>query len=255
MQVVVLSGGLSPERDVSLRSGRRVAEALRAAEPSIEVTECDVDATLIGRLRQQRPACVIPLLHGAAGEDGSLRDVLEALAIRLRFNPEGGSRDHTVNTLATHSELHGYLTPERRRHFQEGWFLRAESFYNVASDIQLGEREWGSGTFDRDGGRSLHERSHGEAFLALMQHRLRGGGCYLFDEPEAALSPQRQLSVLALLHRLVLRGSQFVIATHSPILLAYPHAAIHELGGWGIRQVPYEETETVRVTRDFLERR
>ena len=197
-----------------------------------------------------------PAVTFLVGENGSGKStLLEALAIRLRFNPEGGSRDHTVNTLATHSELHGYLTLERRRHFQEGWFLRAESFYNVASDIQLGEREWGSGTFDRDGGRSLHDRSHGEAFLALMEHRLRGGGCYLFDEPEAALSPQRQLSVLALLHRLVLRGSQFVIATHSPILLAYPHAVIHELGGWGIRQVPYEETETVRVTRDFLERR
>jgi predicted ATPase len=197
-----------------------------------------------------------PAVTFLVGENGSGKStLLEALAIRLRFNPEGGSRDHTVNTLTTHSDLHRHLTLERRRHFREGWFLRAESFYNVASEIELGEREWGSGTFDHDGGRSLHERSHGEAFLALMEHRLRGGGCYLFDEPEAALSPQRQLTVLALLHRLVLQGSQFIIATHSPILLAYPHAVIHELGGWGIRQIQYEETEPVRVTRDFLDRR
>jgi predicted ATPase len=197
-----------------------------------------------------------PAVNLLIGENGSGKStLLEALAIRLRFNPEGGSRDHRVNTLTTHSDLHQYLTLERRRHFREGWFLRAESFYNVASEIELGEREWGTGTFDHDGGRSLHERSHGEAFLALMEYRIRGGGCYLFDEPEAALSPQRQLTVLAHLHRLVLRGSQFIIATHSPILLAYPHAVIHELGGWGIRQIRYEEAEPVRVTRDFLDRR
>ena len=197
-----------------------------------------------------------PAVSFLVGENGAGKStLLEALAIRLRFNPEGGSRDHRVNTHATHSELHRFLTPERRRHFREGWFLRAESFYNVASEIHLGERTWGDGTFDRDGGRSLHERSHGEAFLALLEHRIRGGGCYLFDEPESALSPQRQLTVLALLHRLVLRGSQFIIATHSPILLAYPHAVIHELGEWGIRQVGYEDAGPVRVTRDFLDRR
>jgi len=197
-----------------------------------------------------------PALTFLVGENGSGKStLLEALAIRLRFNPEGGSRDHRVNTQATHSELHRFLTLERRRHFREGWFLRAESFYNVASEIQLGEREWGDGAFDRDGGRSLHERSHGEAFLALLEHRIRGGGCYLFDEPEAALSPQRQLTILAHLHRLVLRGSQFLIATHSPILLAYPHAVIYELGDWGIRKVRYEDAPPVRVTRDFLDRR
>lgn len=197
-----------------------------------------------------------PSVNFLVGENGSGKStLLEALAIRLRFNPEGGSRDHTVSTHATHSELHRFLTVERRRHFREGWFLRAESFYNVASEIELGERAWGSGTFDRDGGRSLHERSHGESFIALIRHRLRGGGCYLFDEPEAALSPQRQMMVLSLLHRLVLRGSQFIIATHSPILLAYPNALIHELGKEGIRHVRYEEAEPVRVTRDFLDRR
>lgn len=197
-----------------------------------------------------------PAVTFLVGENGSGKStLLEALAIRLRFNPEGGSRDHTVSTHATHSELHQFLTVERRRHFREGWFLRAESFYNVASEIELGEREWGDGTFDRDGGRSLHERSHGEAFIALMRHRLRGGGCYLFDEPEAALSPQRQMMVLSLLHRLVRRGSQFIIATHSPILLAYPHAVIYEMGEGGFRQVRYEESEPFRVTRDFLDRR
>jgi predicted ATPase len=102
------------------------------------------------------------------------------------------------------------------------------------------------------GGKSLHAQSHGEAFLALLTHRLQGGGLYLFDEPEAALSPQRQLAVLTLLHRLVYHRSQLIIATHSPILLSYPHARIFEFSEQGIKETTYTETEHFRVTRDFL---
>ena len=102
------------------------------------------------------------------------------------------------------------------------------------------------------GGKSLHAQSHGEAFLALLTNRLQGDGLYLFDEPEAALSPQRQLAVLTLLHRLVYHRSQLIIATHSPILLAYPHARIYEFGERGIREITYSETEQYQVTRDFL---
>lgn len=104
------------------------------------------------------------------------------------------------------------------------------------------------------GGQSLHAQSHGESFLALLTNRLQGGGIYLFDEPEAALSPQRQLSVLPLLHRLVYHRSQLVIATHSPILLAYPHARILEFGEQGIREIAYADTEHFRITKDFLNR-
>ncbi|MCW5557971.1 MAG: AAA family ATPase [Verrucomicrobiae bacterium] len=190
------------------------------------------------------------------GENGSGKStLLEALAVKLRFNAEGGSRDHTVSTQATHSALHDYLTLERQGHFTDGWFLRAESFYNVASEIQILEEEFGPGPpYRAYGGKSLHAQSHGESFLALLCNRLQGGGVYLFDEPEAALSPQRQLSVLTLLHRLVYHRSQLIIATHSPILLSYPHARLYEFGEHGIRETRYEETEHFQVTRDFLNR-
>jgi predicted ATPase len=125
--------------------------------------------------------------------------------------------------------------------------LRAESFYQVANELE----ELGS-SFSAYGGKSFHSQSHGEAFLALLMHRLSGDGLYLFDEPEAALSPQRQLAVLTLIHRLVRHHSQLVIATHSPILLAYPHARIYEFSERGLREIAYRDTEHFRVTRDFL---
>lgn len=183
------------------------------------------------------------------GENGSGKStLLEALAVKLRFNAEGGSRNFSFATRETHSPLHEFLTLERRGHFTDGWFLRAESFYNVASQIDA------LGVTGGYGGQSLHAQSHGESFLALLTNRLQGDGVYLFDEPEAALSPQRQLSVLTLLHRLVYHRSQLVIATHSPILLAYPHARIYEFGPHGIRETRYEETEHFLITRDFLNR-
>lgn len=190
------------------------------------------------------------------GENGSGKStLLEAIAVKLKFNPEGGSRDHTVSTRVTHSPLHEFLSLDRRGHFTDGWFLRAESFYNVASEIEETEEDYGNGPpFRAYGGKSLHAQSHGEAFLSLLTNRLQGDGVYLFDEPEAALSPQRQLSVLTLLHRLVYHRSQLVIATHSPILLAYPHARIYEFGEHGLREMRYEETEHFRITRDFLNR-
>jgi predicted ATPase len=184
------------------------------------------------------------------GENGSGKStLLEAMAVKLRFNPEGGSRDLLFETSATHSELCDFLTLERQGHFKDGFFLRAESFYNVASAL-----EGVGSSFSAYGGKPLHHQSHGESFLSLLNNRLRGQGVYLFDEPEAALSPQRQLSVLTLLHRLVRHQSQLIIATHSPILLAYPEATIYEFSGEGIRQIAYEDTEHFRITRDFLNR-
>ncbi len=193
------------------------------------------------------------------GENGSGKStLLEALAVKLKFNPEGGSRDHQISVRATHSNLHEYLVAERSlRHPTDGWFLRAESFYNVATESELVEEEFPAPAhlkFMAYGGKSLHAQSHGESFLALLANRLQGDGVYLFDEPEAALSPQRQLSVLTLLHRLVYHRSQLVIATHSPILLSYPHARIYEFGEHGLRETRYEDTEHFRITRDFLNR-
>jgi predicted ATPase len=129
---------------------------------------------------------------------------------------------------------------------RDGFFLRAESFFNVATSIEQ------IGVIDSYGGRSLHEQSHGESLLALMLHRFGGNGLYLLDEPEAALSPSRQLAVLRRIHDLVLANSQFIIATHSPILMAYPGAKILQLSGAGFAEVHYEETEHYAVTKEFL---
>lgn len=183
------------------------------------------------------------------GENGSGKStLLEALAVKAGFNAEGGSRNFRFSTRESHSPLADYLRLVREPgRFTDGFFLRAESFYNVASMVDdLGvERAYG--------GRSLHEQSHGEAFLSLMNERLQGGGFYLFDEPEAALSPQRQLSALVLMHRLVRHRSQLVVATHSPILMAYPGATIYQLDADGVRPVAYEETDHYQLTRRFLD--
>ena len=183
------------------------------------------------------------------GDNGSGKSTLiEAIAVAAGFNPEGGSRNMKFSTRSSESELHRRVRVVRgAKRPRDGFFLRAESFFNVATEIER------VGVVDGYGGVSLHEQSHGESFLALLQHRISGHGLYIFDEPEAALSPQRQLTMLARMRQLVEDdGSQFVIATHSPILMAYPDAWIYELSARGIQRVRYEETEHYRITRDFL---
>lgn len=190
------------------------------------------------------------------GENGSGKStLLEAIAVSLGFNAEGGSKNFNFGTRRSHSELHGYLRIAKGfKRPRTGFFLRAESFFNVATEIENLDAEPGLGApvIAAYGGRSLHEQSHGESFLTLLTERFGGQGLYVLDEPEAALSPQRQLAVLARLHELVRDGSQFVIATHSPLLMAYPDAVIYQCGADGVSQVAYEDTEHVRVTRDFL---
>lgn len=185
------------------------------------------------------------------GENGSGKStLLEAIAQALHYNPEGGNKNIRFATRETHSSLAAFLKVVRGpRMPKDGFFLRAESFYNVASYIDdLGYE----GAY---GGKSLHAQSHGESFLSLLTHKMKGSGLYLMDEPEAALSPTRQLAVLARIHELVQADSQFIIATHSPILLAYPHAKIYQLAGAAIDEVSYEETDAYRVTKDFLTQR
>jgi len=184
------------------------------------------------------------------GENGSGKStLLEAIAVKYGYNAEGGGRNFRFATRDTHSGLHEYLRLERGfAHATDGFFLRAESFYNLASQIDELGVAYGYGK------KSLHAQSHGEAFLSLLLNRLQGDGVYLFDEPEAALSPQRQLSVLTLLHRLVFHRSQLVIATPSPILLAYPNARIYQFSEDGIQELNYNETEHYLITRDFLNR-
>ena len=192
------------------------------------------------------------------GENGSGKStLLEAIAVACGLNPEGGSRNFTFSTRASHSGLKDYLRLARSvRRIRDRYFLRAESYFNVATEIEkLDEDPFGGppiiGAY---GGRSLHEQSHGESFFALFMNRLGGEGLYILDEPEAALSPTRQLTFLSRLHQLVQDGSQFLIATHSPILMAYPRAAIYLLADNAPRLIPYRETEHYTVTRNFLTR-
>ncbi len=162
------------------------------------------------------------------GENGSGKStLLEALAIHCGFNPEGGTKNFNFSTNETHSSLYKNLKVSRSIPFpSDGFFLRAESFYNVATEIdRLAE---GDPIFlNRNyGGKSLHEQSHGESFLALALNRFRGNSIFFLDEPEAALSPSRQMTLLARINDLVKDDSQFIIVTHSPIIMAYPHAEI-----------------------------
>ena len=190
------------------------------------------------------------------GENGTGKStLLEAIAVAYGFNPEGGTKNFNFSTEDSHSELWQSLTLVKRGYASDGFFLRAESFYNVASNIDQMDRgpSLGGRLVNSYGGVSLHHRSHGESFLALVQNRFGGHGVYLLDEPEAALSPTRQLTLLAQIHELVKQDSQFIIATHSPILMAYPGAEILEFSGDGIRSAAYRETEHYQVTRRFLE--
>ncbi|NMV40901.1 AAA family ATPase [Ralstonia insidiosa] len=197
-----------------------------------------------------------PKMTFLVGENGSGKSTLmEAMAVAMGFNAEGGSRNFNFSTHASHSELYNHLRIAKGfRKPRTEFFLRAESFFNVATNIQRMDEEPGPGgsVIASYGGKSLHAQSHGESFMALLMHRFGGNGLYLLDEPEAALSPQRQLAVLARMHALVRQESQFIIATHSPILMAYPDAYIYQCDGDGIRRIAYEETEHFQVTRDFL---
>jgi len=190
------------------------------------------------------------------GENGSGKSsLLEAIAVAYGFNPEGGSKNFTFFTENSHSGLYQFLrlgkgvkTPKT------AYFLRAESFYNVATNIDALDREQGFGPplINSYGGRSLHTMSHGESFLALMLNRFGPNGFYLLDEPEVALSPANQLTMLARIHQLVLEGCQFIISTHSPMLMAYPGAEIFQIVDDSIQRIDYKETDHYRITRQFL---
>lgn len=195
------------------------------------------------------------------GENGSGKSTLvEAMAVAMGFNAEGGTRNFNFDTRASHSSLHQHLrTVKSYLRPRDGFFLRAESYFNLATNIEeMDHNPPGSlyppppPVIDSYGGVSLHEQSHGESFLSLMLHRFGGKGLYLLDEPEAALSPTRQLAVLSRMRQLVQDESQFIIATHSPILLAYPGAWIYQIDNTGISRVGYEDTEHYAVMKAFL---
>lgn len=182
------------------------------------------------------------------GENGSGKSsLLEALAWATGFGLHGGNRDHQYVDGEEGHALGRALALSWRQRSTDGFFLRAETFHQFSSYLE----ESGS-TFARYGGRSLHEQSHGEAFLSLFEHRFEDG-LYLLDEPEAALSPQRQLAFMQIMHGLAQqRVAQFIVATHSPLLLCLPGARVLEFENGVISEVAYRDTEHFRLTRDFL---
>lgn len=174
------------------------------------------------------------------GENGSGKSTLiEAIAQGLGFSPEGGSKDFNVKTAEEdYTVLHNHFKYIRSyKRPQDYYFLRAESFYNIASYMDEVR------SYDEYGGKSLHWRSHGEAFMAVLTGRLRGKGLYIFDEPEAALSPQRQLTAIAQIHKVVQDDSQVIMATHSPIFMAYPGAQILFIQDGKLVEQKFEETD------------
>jgi predicted ATPase len=192
-----------------------------------------------------------PAVTLLTGENGSGKSTLvEAIAVAAGFSAEGGSRNMRHATRESHSELHRRLhLVHDGRGMRDGWFLRAESFFTLATHV---ERDHDATLLDSYGGVSLHEQSHGESFLALLLHRFGGRGLYILDEPEAALSVRGQLALMRRMHELAGAGSQFVVSTHSPILLAYPGARVYALDERGIAETPWQETDVVELTRSFL---
>ena len=192
------------------------------------------------------------------GENGSGKSTLiEALAISQGFNPEGGTKNFCFHTENSHSELHSYLRVARGViRPRDGFFLRAESFYNVATNIDEMDRDpdgIGMPIIMNYGGVSLHKQSHGESFLALVENRFGGNGLYILDEPEAALSPRGIIRLMQNMDRLVQEDSQFIISTHSPMLLCFPDAEVYQVTDRGINSVRYQDTDHYRTTVRFLQ--
>jgi predicted ATPase len=192
------------------------------------------------------------------GENGSGKStMLEGIAEQCGFNLRGGNRNHNRNTgyrfegyesaLAAHLQLS--WTPKR---ITEGFFMRAESFFNFASYIDELAVEDGR-IYQAYGGRSLHQQSHGESFLSLFNNQFESG-IYILDEPEAALSPARILAFMSVMNQLDRGGrAQFLIATHSPMLICYPGATVYQFDETGVRETNYQDTEHFYLTKSFLD--
>ncbi|MFS0644709.1 AAA family ATPase [Siminovitchia sp. 179-K 8D1 HS] len=190
------------------------------------------------------------------GENGMGKStLLEAVAIAAGFNPEGGTFHFNFSTHNSHSELEQHLRLIKGvQKPKDGFFLRAETFYNLATYIEeLDQERGGPRIIDQFGGISLHEQSHGESFFAAFMNRFRGNGLYILDEPEAALSPLRQLSMLSRMHELAGQSSQFIVATHSPIIMAYPDSLIYEFTNDGLRKTELESTGHYSIMKQFFE--
>lgn len=196
------------------------------------------------------------------GENGTGKStILETIATKAGFGKEGGSKNINFNNA---DEIYGnqidkfssILTLSWRKKPRDGYFFRAESFFNIGNYLDdLSKHPLiGRSAYNSYGGKSLHEQSHGESFLTFFKNRLGEGGFYIFDEPEAALSPQRQLALLRIIHDLCKnQETQFIIATHSPILLAYPGATIYSCDGEALKEINYKDTKHFEITKGFLD--
>lgn len=200
---------------------------------------------------ERAPLALDPAVTFLVGENGSGKSTLiEALAVAVGMNPEGGSSNFGFSTREEAHPLGDALRVVRGiRRPRTDFFLRAESLFNAATYLD----GLGPTALDAYGGASLHAQSHGESFLAVTLSRFGPDGLYLLDEPEAALSAQNCLTLMRRMHELVAAGAQFVVATHSPLLLAYPGATIYELSPGGIESIAYDDAAPVRLTRGFLQ--
>jgi predicted ATPase len=190
-----------------------------------------------------------PKVTYLVGENGTGKStILEAIAVAFGLNAEGGTANFNFSTHKTHSDLHEKLTLVKgSKRPEHSFFLRAESFYNLATNIDE------IGATQSYGGKSLHEQSHGESFFSVIMNRFRGNGFYILDEPEAALSPAKQLALLVRMDELIQKNAQFIIATHAPIVMAYPDSLLYQLNNGVFEAIKYEETEHFKVMKSFLD--
>ncbi|MED4692387.1 AAA family ATPase [Peribacillus frigoritolerans] len=208
-------------------------------------------------IRHLQEVAFHPSVTYVIGENGMGKStLLEGIAIAYGFNPEGGTLNFNFSNYDSHSNLDEYLRLKKGVYKpKDHFFFRAETFYNLATNIEELDREssFGSKIIDSFGGKSLHQQSHGESFFSAFVERFQGDGLYILDEPEAALSPLRQISMLARINELVQQGSQFIISTHSPIIMAYPDAKILQISDVGMSEVALEESNHYLLMKQFFE--
>ena len=239
---------------MKFNKNRYVSELILRREPTRDMYLKDLP--VVQYLQKNKSLSFNSSVTMFVGENGTGKSTLiEAIAVCAGFNAEGGSKNFTFSTRRTHSELCVCIALSRYDRPRDGFFLRAESFYNVATDID--ERDEAPSLdppiIDGYGGVSLHRQSHGESFMAVVENRFFGNGLYILDEPEAALSPMRLMSLIAAINELVKKNSQFIISTHSPMLMSIPGADIYQLSEEGIELVNYKDTDHYQITRRFLE--
>lgn len=224
---------------------RLFLNSIKINKDNVDITTYPFNIKCLNDFEELKLKTPVTFFYGENGVGKST--LIEAIAISLGLNPEGGSNNMQFSTYDDYSELYKHLIISKFGVPKTKFFLRAESFYNVASDISNN-----SDLIDTTyGGEDLHSCSHGESFLKLVEHRFWDKGLYILDEPEAALSPQRQMTLLCYIHDLAKKGSQFIIATHSPILLSYKYGRIINMNN-KLEEIGYEDTEVYQIYKDFL---